>query len=222
LRGPSLQHVVYITSACVEGHMAFPAKQWTITSFGNKTSGEEKDTWLRKADNVTLNYRDLKKAIFWDDTPCGSCKTRRFRGTYRLYHRGDKSHMASHPRRHHSSWVTSVKISIIREDINWILWPKFTFLVRPTTPDYVIFQTTIITKWSTNLNIKGKFLVECKIWGFHGGDYEECRLLGLLRHVALIRTDVSEELSSSIIRVTGIGELLFLVHRFLSPWWWRW
>jgi hypothetical protein len=30
---------------------------------------------------------------------------------------------------------------------------------------------------------------------------------GMLRHVALVRTDVSEELSTSIIRVTRIGEL---------------
>jgi hypothetical protein len=30
---------------------------------------------------------------------------------------------------------------------------------------------------------------------------------GMLRRVALVRTDVSEELSSSIIRVTRIGEL---------------
>jgi hypothetical protein len=66
---------------------------------------------------------------------------------------------------------------------------------------------------------------------------------GMLRRVALVRTDVSEELSASIIRVTRIGELgttlaepatderfiflrsvrrllvrlTFLVHRFLSP-----
>jgi hypothetical protein len=53
---------------------------------------------------------------------------------------------------------------------------------------------------------------------------------GLLRRVALVRTDVSEELNASFIRVTRIGELgtklavtsnrrtlvLFLVHRFLS------
>jgi hypothetical protein len=32
-------------------------------------------------------------------------------------------------------------------------------------------------------------------------------LSGMLRHVALVRTDVSEELSASFIRVTGIGEL---------------
>jgi hypothetical protein len=31
--------------------------------------------------------------------------------------------------------------------------------------------------------------------------------LGMLRHVALVRTEVSEELSSSFIRVTRVGEL---------------
>jgi hypothetical protein len=59
---------------------------------------------------------------------------------------------------------------------------------------------------------------------------------GMLRSVALVRTDVSEELSASFIRVTRIGVLgttlavtrnrrtllvklaLFLVHRFLSSW----
>jgi hypothetical protein len=63
----------------------------------------------------------------------------------------------------------------------------------------------------------------------------------VLCRVALARTDVSEELRASFIRVTRIGELailasfltwyffaacvgcllqlaLFLVHRFLSPW----
>jgi hypothetical protein len=55
---------------------------------------------------------------------------------------------------------------------------------------------------------------------------------GMLCRVALVRTDVSEELSASFIRVTRIGELgtalavtsnrstlrtLFLVHRFFHP-----
>jgi hypothetical protein len=42
----------------------------------------------------------------------------------------------------------------------------------------------------------------CKIRGFHG-DYEEW----MLHRMALARTDVSEELSASIIRGTRIGEL---------------
>jgi hypothetical protein len=66
---------------------------------------------------------------------------------------------------------------------------------------------------------------------------------GMLRRVAVVRTDISEEPRASFIRVTRIGELgttlaatsnrrnlrsvrrlllqleLFLVHRFLSPWW---
>jgi hypothetical protein len=41
---------------------------------------------------------------------------------------------------------------------------------------------------------------------FHGGDYEESRLLGYYA-VALIRTDISEERFASIIRVTRICEL---------------
>jgi hypothetical protein len=36
---------------------------------------------------------------------------------------------------------------------------------------------------------------------------------GLLRRMAFVRTDVSEEPGASFIRVTKIGE----VHRFLSP-----
>jgi hypothetical protein len=56
-------------------------------------------------------------------------------------------------------------------------------------------------------------LMVCKICGFHGGDYEERCLLGCYA-VALVRTDVSEEGISSIIRVTKIGELgtmLFII-----------
>jgi hypothetical protein len=33
----------------------------------------------------------LKSGVVWDVTPCGSCKNRRFRGTYRLLHQGDNN-----------------------------------------------------------------------------------------------------------------------------------
>jgi hypothetical protein len=40
---------------------------------------------------------------------------------------------------------------------------------------------------------------------------------GMLRRVALVRTDVSEEPSASSIRVTRIGELAATYLHFLSP-----
>jgi hypothetical protein len=33
----------------------------------------------------------MKNGVFWDVTPCGSCKDRRFGGTWRLLHQGDKN-----------------------------------------------------------------------------------------------------------------------------------
>jgi hypothetical protein len=35
--------------------------------------------------------RTLKNCVFWVVTPCGSCKNRRFGGTWRLLHQGDKN-----------------------------------------------------------------------------------------------------------------------------------
>jgi hypothetical protein len=33
----------------------------------------------------------LKNCVFWDITPCGSCKNRRFGGTLRLLHQGENN-----------------------------------------------------------------------------------------------------------------------------------
>jgi hypothetical protein len=33
----------------------------------------------------------MKNGVFWDVTPCGSCKSRRFGGTLRLLHQDDKN-----------------------------------------------------------------------------------------------------------------------------------
>jgi hypothetical protein len=33
----------------------------------------------------------LKNAVFWDVTPCGSCKNPRFGGTHRFHHHGEKN-----------------------------------------------------------------------------------------------------------------------------------
>jgi hypothetical protein len=33
----------------------------------------------------------VKNGVFWDVAPCGCCKNRRFRGTWRLLHQADKN-----------------------------------------------------------------------------------------------------------------------------------
>jgi hypothetical protein len=50
-------------------------------------------------------------------------------------------------------------------------------------------------------------LMLCKTLGFRGDDYEEFQSSGMLRLVALVTTDVSDNRSSSIIGVTRIGYL---------------
>jgi demethoxyubiquinone hydroxylase (CLK1/Coq7/Cat5 family) len=45
-----------------------------------------------------------------------------------------------------------------------------------------------------------------KIWDFHSADYR-MPSSKMLHRVAVVRADVSEECSASIIRVTKIGEL---------------
>jgi hypothetical protein len=36
-------------------------------------------------------FLSLKNGVFWVVTPCGSCKNRRFGGTWRLFHQGGKN-----------------------------------------------------------------------------------------------------------------------------------
>jgi hypothetical protein len=39
----------------------------------------------------------MKNDVFWVVTPCGSCKNRRFGGTWPLLNQGDKNHVPSSP-----------------------------------------------------------------------------------------------------------------------------
>jgi hypothetical protein len=41
-------------------------------------------------DQIMQTEKNTKDDIFWDVTQCGSCKNRRFGGTYRLYHQSEK------------------------------------------------------------------------------------------------------------------------------------
>jgi hypothetical protein len=39
----------------------------------------------------------MKNGVFWDVTPCGSCKSRRFGRSYRLHHHGGKNVVPNSP-----------------------------------------------------------------------------------------------------------------------------
>jgi hypothetical protein len=41
--------------------------------------------------SVWASLTFMKIGVFWDVTPCGSCKNRRFGGTWSLLHQGDKN-----------------------------------------------------------------------------------------------------------------------------------
>jgi hypothetical protein len=66
-------------------------------------------------------------------------------------------------------------------------------------PKFVVYRRHYFSATKPNQ------LMLCKIWGFHGSDYEEWRLLECYAVWLLLRTDVLEEPSASIIRVTRIG-----------------
>jgi hypothetical protein len=81
-----------------------PAEQWPWGWFGLWKKGmsrifrEVKGGWLiRLTSSVPSLSRQsktvgtLKKGVFWDVTPCGSYKNRRFGGSWRLLHQGDKN-----------------------------------------------------------------------------------------------------------------------------------
>jgi hypothetical protein len=55
-----------------------------------------KQTLCVKKESINVRFEvftavTMKNGIFWVVTPCGSCKNRRFGGTWRLVHQGDKN-----------------------------------------------------------------------------------------------------------------------------------
>jgi hypothetical protein len=74
---------------------------------------------------------------------------------------------------------------------------------------FSLYSTCNLMNGSSKLECFRKQLSLRKIWGFHGSDYEECRLL-LLCRMTLVRTDVSEECNASIIRIIRISEVVTL------------
>jgi hypothetical protein len=85
------------------------------------------------------------------------------------------------------------------------LFPDFSLHSGPETPTYTSFSLRLLLDqppyWHQLVGYKSTLLeTEIKFIGRISSS-------GMLRYVALVRTDVSEERSASIIRVTRISEL---------------
>jgi hypothetical protein len=52
---------------------------------------EELSAYIIRVTRIGELGTTLKNGVFWDVTPCGSCKNRRFGGSWPLLHQGDKN-----------------------------------------------------------------------------------------------------------------------------------
>jgi hypothetical protein len=62
-------------------------KSCIISRFWLRLDKHENKTKMKEIQTLWL----LKNGVFWVVTPCDSCKNRRFGGTWRLLHQGDKN-----------------------------------------------------------------------------------------------------------------------------------
>jgi hypothetical protein len=46
---------------------------------------------INQGDALSPMLFNVENDVFWDVTPCGSCKNRSFGGNWRLLHQGDKN-----------------------------------------------------------------------------------------------------------------------------------
>jgi hypothetical protein len=82
----------------------------------------------------------VKNAVFWDVTPCGSCKNLRFRGTYRLHHQSERNQRVRR-------YVSCVHRLLFTADI-----PSSTILVTLMMEAMCSSETSVLTR-ATRRNI---------------------------------------------------------------------
>jgi hypothetical protein len=76
----------------------------------------------------------MKNGIFWDVTPCGSCKNRRFGGTYQFHQQGDKNSG--------TVFILSVRQSLVTANIV----PSFLILVTLMMEELYSSETLVFTR----------------------------------------------------------------------------
>jgi hypothetical protein len=79
-----IQYQVFWMEGCRVVSAADPVRSLIYIDGGNIQKA------LRNKIYLIVNLIALENGVFWVVTPCGSCKNRRFGGTWRLLHQGDK------------------------------------------------------------------------------------------------------------------------------------
>jgi hypothetical protein len=142
----------------------------------------------------------MKNAVLWDVTPCCFCKNRRFGGTWRLHHQGDKNRWT----RNNFSSNYVAKDTFCEEIIvtaNTVV--SSLILVTLLMEGLRSSETSILTRERRCKITEGDilhFLYKPNDYLF---DLRFSRWLwrmvssGLLRRVVFVRTDVSKELRAS-------------------------
>jgi hypothetical protein len=88
----------------------------------------------------------MKNTFFWDVTPSGSCKNRRFGGKYRLYHQGDKNRRASNKVR--SNFLPSVLRLLVTPNVvpsSLILWVPLLFTPIVVSSSLILWVLLLVT-----------------------------------------------------------------------------
>jgi hypothetical protein len=68
-----------------------PKRRFELELHGTKSQKASMTSRFLLVKSVLRTTSWLKNGVFWEITPCGSCKNRRFGGTQRLHRQGDKN-----------------------------------------------------------------------------------------------------------------------------------
>jgi hypothetical protein len=87
-----------LPSGCTSCGLSGGTQLHRVSQLVNPITSTERKCALRQAGQARFDLLQIrfevftavtmKTGVFWDVTPCGSCKNRRFGGTYSLHHQG--------------------------------------------------------------------------------------------------------------------------------------